>query len=94
MSVELVVDPAALVAAAGSLRASGEATSAAAARIRSADAPSEPSMAAGVAAVVGAWGGVAEMLASTTGVLAILVERAAAGYVATDGVIRDGVAAR
>jgi hypothetical protein len=94
MGIEVVVDPAALVAAAGSLLAGADATSAAAACIRSVDPPGEPSMAAGVVAVADAWGGVAELLGSTTGVLATLVERAAAGYVATDRVVRAGVAAR
>jgi hypothetical protein len=94
MSVDFVVDPAVLVAAGGSLHAIGSETSVAASRIRSADGLAEPAMAAGVAAVAGAWGGAVELLGSTTGVLGALVERAAAGYAGTDHAIAGGVAAR
>jgi hypothetical protein len=94
MSVSIVVDPAALAAAAGSLNTIGDETSAAASRARSVDGPGEPAMAAGVDAVAGAWGGAAELLGSTTSVLGTLVERAAAGYVAIDDTIVCGVAAR
>jgi hypothetical protein len=94
MSSEFVVDPGALAATGGALRAIGAAASASASRIRAVDGPAEPSMAAGVDAVADAWGGAAELLGSTTAVLGILVERAAAGYVATDDAIADGVAAR
>ena len=93
MSVEFVVDPAVLMATGGSLHAIGTETSAAASRIRSSDGLAEPAIAAGVAAVAGAWGGAVELLGTTTDVLGALVERAAAGYAGTDHAIAAGAGA-
>ena len=91
MAVEVIVAPDALMAVSGSLRTIGETVRSAAGTIRSAEGVVEPSMAAGVDAVITAWGGAAEMLGATTGVLGTLVERAAAGYRATDETIENGL---
>lgn len=90
MATEFVVSPGALLAVAASLRGTGEAAGGAAGLVRSAAGLNEPSMAGGVDAVVSAWGGVAELLAASTGVLGELVGRAAAGYVATDEGVESG----
>jgi hypothetical protein len=97
MSVVLDVEPAVLTAAAGWLDAAGAEMMEAASRIRSAAAAAglgDPSMAAGVEAVAGAWGGDIELVGSTTAVLATLVAWAADGYVATDRAVAPGVAPR
>jgi hypothetical protein len=91
MSVELVVAPDTLAAVGGTLRAIGDGVNSAAVTIRSADGVVEPSISAGVDAVITAWGGAAEMLGATTGVLGTLAERAAAGYRATDDTIENGL---
>jgi hypothetical protein len=90
MSVELVVDPAVLADLGGSLRGIGDGAASAAAGIRSAGTVDEPTMAAGIDAVCAAWGGAAELLAATLGVIGTLVDRAAAGYASTDQAIENG----
>jgi hypothetical protein len=91
MSIELVVDPVVLAGVSGSLRGIGHSAASAADAIRSPGSIAEPSMAAGVDAIGAAWGGAAELLAATLGVLGTLVERAAAGYASTDRTIENGL---